>query len=108
VWAQNAISQVSSLAWHPMQQHLVSAHGYDDNNIVVWDAASYIHGLSKLRTLYGHTSRVLHACISPCGSSIASVSGDETLRLWRVWKDNQSAGARRAVRRDTMMNACVR
>jgi WD40 repeat protein len=37
-----------------------------------------------LRTLEGHTSSVWGVAFSPDGQTLASGSGDETVRLWKL------------------------
>ena len=41
--------------------------------------------MSKICELRGHTSRVLHLALSPCGTTVASAAADETLRFWKVF-----------------------
>ncbi|KAK2822407.1 hypothetical protein Q5P01_022472 [Channa striata] len=74
-------SQISSLVFAPNYKELVSAHGYDQNNIVI----SKFPSLSKVAELNGHEDRVLNLTLSPDNSTIASVAGDETIRLWKCF-----------------------
>lgn len=41
--------------------------------------------MNKVCELRGHTSRVLHTALSPCGTIVASAAADETLRFWKVF-----------------------
>uniref|UniRef100_A0A8C7ZTE1 Cell division cycle 20 homolog n=1 Tax=Oryzias sinensis TaxID=183150 RepID=A0A8C7ZTE1_9TELE len=75
-------SQVSSLVFAPNYKELVSAHGYAHNNVVIWKYPSF----SKVAELNGHEDRVLSVILSPDGSTIASVAGDETIRLWKSFE----------------------
>ena len=43
--------------------------------------------MSKIATLPAHSMRVLYLAISPDGQNIATGAGDETLRIWKVFKD---------------------
>merc|ERR1712224_480064 len=74
-------SQVCSIEWSKSEMELLSAHGFSLNHLTVWKYPS----MTPIATLTGHTSRVLHTCISPDGSTVVSAAGDETLRFWNVW-----------------------
>ncbi|XP_051137709.1 protein FIZZY-RELATED 2-like [Andrographis paniculata] len=74
-------SQVCNLGWSKNVNQLVSCHGYSHNQIIVWKYPS----MSKLATLTGHTSRVLHLASSPDGQTIVTGAGDETLRFWNAF-----------------------
>lgn len=80
--------QVCNLAWSKNVNELVSAHGYSQNQIVVWKYPS----MTKLATLTGHTYRVLYLAVSPDGQSIVTGAGDETLRFWNVFPGAKSSG----------------
>nr|XP_015812424.2 cell division cycle protein 20 homolog [Nothobranchius furzeri] len=71
-------SQISSLVFAPNFKELVSAHGYAHNNVVIWKYPS----LTKVVDLNGHENRVLSLVLNPDCSTVASVAGDETIRLW--------------------------
>ncbi|KAM3866231.1 cell division cycle protein 20 homolog [Diretmus argenteus] len=73
-------SQVSSLVFAPNYKELVSGHGFAHNNVVIRKYPS----LSKVAELNGHEDRVLNLTLSPDCSTIASVAGDETVRLWKA------------------------
>ncbi|XP_073347533.1 cell division cycle protein 20 homolog [Pagrus major] len=75
-------SQISSLAFAPNYKELVSAHGYAHNSVVIWKYPS----LTKVAELNGHEDRVLSLTMSPDCSSIATVAGDETIRLWKCFE----------------------
>ncbi|ORZ41330.1 WD40-repeat-containing domain protein [Catenaria anguillulae PL171] len=78
----NVGSQVCTLAWsRTTPGELVSTHGFNGNAIVVWDSRN----LAPLATLSGHSSRVLYMSMSPDGTSIVTGSGDESLRLWKLF-----------------------
>lgn len=74
-------SQVCSLVFSKNTKEIVSTHGYSNNEIIIWKYPS----LQKMSTLTGHTSRVLFLAISPCGDTIVTGAGDETLRFWSVF-----------------------
>jgi cell division cycle protein 20 (cofactor of APC complex) len=79
-------SQVCSLVWSSVHRELVSSHGYSQNQICVWKYPA----MAKLGELHGHTSRVLHLALSPDGTTVASLAGDERLRFWKVWEEKES------------------
>ncbi|ERN07934.1 hypothetical protein AMTRI_Chr08g162110 [Amborella trichopoda] len=74
-------SQVCNLAWCKNVNELVSAHGYSQNQIMVWKYPT----MGKVATLTGHSMRVLYLAISPDGQTIVTGAGDETLRFWNIF-----------------------
>ncbi|XP_034039609.1 cell division cycle protein 20 homolog [Thalassophryne amazonica] len=75
-------SQISSLVFSPNYKELVSGHGYSHNSVVIWKYPS----LSKVAALDGHEDRVLSLVLSPDCSTVASIAGDETVRLWKSFE----------------------
>ncbi|XP_072219837.1 cell division cycle protein 20 homolog isoform X2 [Leuresthes tenuis] len=75
-------SQISSLVFAPNYKELVSAHGYAHNNVAIWKYPS----LTKVAELNGHEDRVLNLILSPDFSTVATVAGDETIRLWKSFE----------------------
>uniref|UniRef100_A0A0A9Z0H0 Anaphase-promoting complex subunit cdc20 n=3 Tax=Lygus hesperus TaxID=30085 RepID=A0A0A9Z0H0_LYGHE len=84
-------SQVCSLLWSKTEKEILSSHGFAQNQLSIWRYPS----LSKITDLNGHTSRVLYTALSPDGTTIASASGDETLRFWNVWTSLAEKQARK-------------
>jgi len=85
-------SQVCSVAWSANVDEIVSAHGFSQNHIVVWDTAASTcssvpvpRPATPIATLRGHSSRVLHLAVSPDGRTIATCAADDTLRFWSVF-----------------------
>eukprot|EP00980_Cylindrotheca_fusiformis_P005206 scaffold1118_cov135-Cylindrotheca_fusiformis.AAC.4 len=74
-------SQVCALQWNPFEKEILSSHGFARNQLCLWKYPS----MAKIKELEGHTSRVLHMCISPDGGTVVSAAGDETLRFWDVF-----------------------
>jgi len=74
-------SQVCALRWNPFEKEILSSHGYARNQLCLWQYPS----MTKIKELEGHTSRVLHMCVSPDGGTVVSAAGDETLRFWEVF-----------------------
>ncbi|KAJ3162345.1 substrate-specific activator of APC-dependent proteolysis [Geranomyces michiganensis] len=75
-------SQVCNLAWGKQTEHLISTHGYSQNQITIWDQTD--GGLKEATRLTGHNSRVVYLAMSPDGQSIVTGAGDETLRFWKI------------------------
>jgi cell division cycle 20-like protein 1 (cofactor of APC complex) len=73
-------SQVCNLVFSKHSDELISSHGFSNNDICIWDLKNF----HKIKTLKGHTSRVLYLAMSPCGNNIVSGAGDETLRFWNL------------------------
>jgi len=77
----DAGSQVSSLVWNPHEKEILSSHGFERNQLTLWNYPSMV----KVKELEGHTARVLHMKVSPDGESVVSCAADETLRFWNVF-----------------------
>ena len=74
-------SQVSNLLFGKTTNELVSTHGYNLNEINIWN----VPNMERIVTLRGHTSRVLFMAMSPDGASIVTGGADESLRFWKVF-----------------------
>lgn len=83
------VLQVCNIAWSKNVNEIVSAHGYSQNQIIVWKYPS----MAKLATLTGHSYRVLYLAVAPDGQSIVTGAGDETLRFWSVFPGAKAAGS---------------
>ncbi|XP_059201427.1 cell division cycle protein 20 homolog [Centropristis striata] len=75
-------SQISSLVFAPNYKELVSGHGYAHNNVVIWKYPA----LTRVAELKGHEDRVLSLVLSPDAATMATVAGDETIRLWKSFE----------------------
>jgi len=75
-------SQVSSIVWAKDARELCTAHGSNDNQLKLWKYPT----MELFKELDGHDSRVLGMEMSPDGSSVVSVSADETLQFWNVFE----------------------
>ena len=73
-------SQVCALLWNKRERELISSHGYNKNQICVWNYPK----MTKVTELKGHRSRVLYLTISPDETTVVSGAGDETLRFWKI------------------------
>jgi len=99
----DANSQVSSLIWSkdPSCKEIVSSHGISQNEINVWKYPTLV----KTAELRGHRSRILSMAQSPDGSSIASISGDESVRFWKVFDVPNKSVSKKV---DAPLNSTVR
>ncbi|XP_077414888.1 cell division cycle protein 20 homolog isoform X2 [Vanacampus margaritifer] len=75
-------SQVSALAFAPNYKELVSAHGFTQHNLVIWKYPT----MRRVSELNGHMERVLNIAMSPDGSTVASLSADESIRMWKSFE----------------------
>lgn len=82
-------SQVCSLLWNPHEKELLSSHGFSENQLSLWKYPS----MARVKELTGHTARVLHMSLSPCGTMVCSAAADETLRFWKVFEPSKKAKA---------------
>jgi len=73
-------SQVCSLLWNNIEKEIISSHGYNKNQIIIWNYEKN----KKICELKGHMNRVLYLTKSPNERFICSGSGDETLRFWEI------------------------
>lgn len=75
-------SQVTSLRFNPHSREILSSHGFPDNQLSIWSFPS----LSKVVDItQAHETRVLHSCLSPDGTTVATASSDENLKFWKVF-----------------------
>ena len=73
-------SQVCSIMFSKHENELISSHGFSTNEVSVWRGSK----LKKIKSLMGHTQRVLYLAMSPDGNLVVSGAGDETLRFWNL------------------------
>ncbi|GJP45971.1 hypothetical protein CLOM_g5308 [Closterium sp. NIES-68] len=86
----DAESQVTGLHWSKKEREIVSAHGYEGankNQLVV----SKYPSLVPLARLKGHSGRVLSTAQAPDGDTVASISADESLRIWRPFNSDRAS-----------------
>ena len=74
-------SQVCNLLFSKSSNEFVSTHGYSLNQINVWK----LPNMQKIKTLTGHSFRVLYLSLSPDGQSIVTGAGDKTLKFWNIF-----------------------
>jgi cell division cycle protein 20 (cofactor of APC complex) len=83
-------SQVTSLIFNPHSREILSSHGLPDNQLSIWSFPT----LTKIIDIpSAHETRILHSCISPDGTTVATASSDENLKFWKVFEvPKKSAG----------------
>lgn len=74
-------SQISGLEWNEEYQELISAHGFQNNELNIWKFPT----MTRVCELKGHTHRILCMSMSPDRSTVASLGADETLRFWECF-----------------------
>ncbi len=74
-------SQVCNMVFCKHSNEFVTTHGFSKNQIMVWNADRR----ERIAALDGHSTRVLYLAASPDGETIATTSGDETLKFWTVF-----------------------
>lgn len=79
--SHDAKSQISCLLWSKQHKELISSHGFQLNQLSIWKYPE----MTKVCDLNGHTNRILMMALSPDEETVASVSADETLRLWKCF-----------------------
>jgi WD40 repeat protein/serine/threonine protein kinase len=80
--AQAADENVMALAFSSDGKVLASGAGYVESSIRLWNAASGV----EIGRLSGHRTWVSSLAFWPDGLTLASASGDQTIRLWDVAK----------------------
>lgn len=75
-------SQISGLEWNEEYQEIVSAHGFQNNEINIWKFPN----MTKVADLRGHSHRILGLGMSPDRSTIVTLAADETLRFWECFQ----------------------
>lgn len=86
-------SQVCTLNFIEKYRELVSGHGYSENNLIIWKA----NNLKKINEFGKHDSRVLNVALNHNGSCLVSISGDESLKFWKIYDDENNQTKRGSV-----------
>ncbi len=64
----------------------------------VWNFPS----LTKAAELHSHQDRILHMCLSPKKSSVATASADETLRIWSAFPEPDLEATQKSYSEDSI------
>lgn len=102
IYSVDTQSQVSSILWSSEYKELISSHGYMNNELIIWKyptltKVAELTGMYSFINFYlqftkygicpvGHSARILGMSMSPDGSTVVSLSADETLRFWECFK----------------------
>ncbi len=76
----NMNSQVCSLKYLTRYKELVTAHGYEENDLKLWK----VSGMKLISSFGKHDNRILHTAVSPDECSIVSLGADESLKFWKI------------------------
>lgn len=80
-------NQVSGIHWNQNYRELITGHGYPNNVLKIWKYPKFTH----ITDLEGHDERIISTAMSPCSQMVASLAGDETLRIWRCFDTQKSS-----------------
>ncbi|KAM3659138.1 LOW QUALITY PROTEIN: cell division cycle protein 20 homolog [Ammospiza maritima maritima] len=75
-------SHVTSILWSTNYKELISAHGFAQNQLVIWKYPI----MTKVAELQGHTNIILNLTMSPYGTTVASAAADETVQVWSCFE----------------------
>lgn len=82
-------AQVLLLQWglsKGVGREILATHGFPDNGVLVYAYPS----MQKTGALpMAHELRILASALSPDGTTVCTVSGDENLKFWRVWEQRK-------------------
>lgn len=74
-------AQVSSLRWSRLTHDLIATHGQTQPHIAIWNYSTH----RKLAHINYGSDRILHMCMNPIGTHIATVGADEILCIWDLY-----------------------
>lgn len=76
----------------------MSGHGYSQNQLTVWKYPS----MKRVVDLTGHSSRVLQLTMSPDETFVMSAAADETLRLWKIFPQEEKTKVKSLSQKDSL------
>ncbi len=75
-------AQVTGLIWSKTYRELVTAHGFSQNQLILWKYPT----MNKVLELpHAHGSRILHMAMSPDGQMVCTGAADENLKMWNLF-----------------------
>ena len=81
---------ITTLAFSPNSKLLAAAYGAGDADVHLWDLES--GAVAAVAQLRGHSGWITDLAFSPDGQMLASVSTDQTLRVWDVARKIERRG----------------
>ena len=72
---------------------LTIVSSFPDNSISIWSYPTLVRNIE----IPAHETRVLHSCLSPDFSTMATAAADESLKFWKIFEKkpgSASASAR--------------
>jgi cell division cycle protein 20 (cofactor of APC complex) len=110
--SHDAKSQISCILWSKQYRELITSHGFQLNQLSIWKYPE----MTRVCDLKGHTDRVLMMSMSPDEQTVASISADETLRLWKCFptkqtkshKSSESLGSLKSSASHNSLARCIR
>nr|CAD2174301.1 unnamed protein product [Meloidogyne enterolobii]CAD2202464.1 unnamed protein product [Meloidogyne enterolobii] len=85
-------SQITGILFNKLHSEMITGHGAPKAGVRVWH-----HEPNKIKKFEptaelnnGQGGRALSLCQSPCGEYVMTASQDEVLRIWHVWKVDES------------------
>jgi cell division cycle 20-like protein 1, cofactor of APC complex len=91
--------QICTFEWNPIHHELISASGYLQSELVVWQFPQ----MRRITELKYHSKRILYTAMSPDGSTIVTGGGDERLALWQVNPPSPYSGRTAATRSRSLL-----
>lgn len=86
------------MLWSKRYKELVSGHGYAQNQVTLWKYPN----MKRVADLTGHSSRVLQLAMSPDETYVMSAAADETLRLWKIFPQQEKNKERTASQNESL------
>ncbi|KAL6120915.1 APCC activator protein CDH1 [Nucleospora cyclopteri] len=87
-------SQVCTLNYLSKYKELLTAHGFQQNDLKLWRATG---GIKLIKSFGSHDSRILHTAVSPDECTLASLGADESLKFWKIGENTKEE-----VKRDSL------
>jgi cell division cycle protein 20 (cofactor of APC complex) len=87
-------SQVTGILWSKTYRELISSHGSNDNQLIIWKYPT----MQKIWEVpQAHSSRILHMTMSPDGQTVCSAAADENLKFWKAFAVDEKYMKRKGV-----------